>query len=170
MGYNYTLRSFERADLPMIAEWLSTPHSQAWWGDRDEQLALITEDLDQPLMDQQLALLAVRPFGYLQSYPVHAWPDGAPHLTEFPLGTVAVDCFIGPVDLLGQGHGAAMLRLYATQLLANGAPDVVIDPDPDNERAVRAYRRAGFRDVAHRPDADGDMTLVMRFEPPALSA
>ena len=45
------------------------------------------------------------------------------------------------------------------------APAVVIDPDPDNERAVRAYRRAGFRDVALRRDGDGDMTLVMRFDP-----
>ena len=156
-----------RADLPLLADWLQADHLHHWWGDPAEQLALVTEDLDQPLMDQQIASLGALPFGYVQSYPVHAWPGGAPHLEEFPPGTVAIDCFIGPAAMLGKGHGTAMLRLYARHLLQQ-APCVVIDPDPDNERAVRAYRRAGFRDVAQRPDADGAMTLVMRFDPNSI--
>ena len=164
MPPDYSLRPMTRADLPMMAGWLQAAHLQSWWGEPAEQLALVTEDLDQPLMDQQIARLGAAAFGYLQSYPVHAWPGGAPHLADFPPGTVAVDCFIGPAEMLGLGHGTAMLRLYA-QHLRRQAPEVVIDPDPDNERAVRAYRRAGFRDVAPRRDADGDMTLVMRFDP-----
>jgi aminoglycoside 6'-N-acetyltransferase len=169
MRHNYALRAMVRADLPMLADWLATPHAVTWWGDPATQLALVAEDLDQPLMDQKIAELDARPFGYLQSYPAHAWPDGAPHLADFPAGTIAVDCLVGPVDMVGLGHGSAMLRLYATQLLQQGAPDVVIDPDPGNERAVRAYRRAGFRDVARRADGDGDMTLVMRFDPDLLA-
>ena len=165
MALDYALREFVRADLPMMAEWLATPHARAWWGDPDEQVALVTEDLDEPLMDQKIATLGSQPFGYLQSYPAHAWPAVAPHLADFAEGSVAVDCLVGPVDMVGQGHGAAMLRLYASQLLARGAPEVLIDPDPENERAVRAYRRAGFRDVARRRDGEGDMTLVMRFDP-----
>ncbi|MBC7479121.1 MAG: acetyltransferase [Pseudorhodobacter sp.] len=158
------LRPLTRDDLPLVADWLATPHARAWWGDPAEQLALVTEDLDNPLMDQQIASFGATPFGYLQSYPVHAWPEGAPHLADFPGGSVAVDCFIGPPAMLGRGNGATMLRLYALHLL-QAAPAVVIDPDPDNERAVRAYRRAGFRDVAMRRDGAGDMTLVMRFDP-----
>lgn len=165
MGSGYTLRAMVRDDLPMVADWLATPHLRAWWGDPAEQLALVTDDLDEPLIDQQIAALGPRPFGYMQSYPVHAWPENAPHLIDAPEGTMAVDCFVGPPDMIGQGHGSAMLRIYARHLLGTGAPRVVIDPDPDNERAVRAYRRAGFRDVAQRPDAEGDMTLVMRFDP-----
>ena len=165
MPGDYALREMVRTDLPMLAEWLATPHTVEWWGDPAEQLALVTDDLDEPLMDQQIAFLGLRPFGYLQSYPVHAWPAGALHLAEFPAGSVAVDCFVGPADMLGRGHGSAMLAAYARHLQGKGAPEVVIDPDPDNERAVRAYRRAGFQDVALRPDGDGDMTLVMRFAP-----
>lgn len=165
MRPDYRLRVLDRADLPMLAGWLATPDLQRWWGDPVEQLALVTEDIDAPLMDQMLASMDGRPYGYLQSYPVHAWPAGAPHLAEFPDGARAVDCFIGVTDLIGRGHGSAMLRLYAHHLRALGAVDVVIDPDPENQRAVRAYRRAGFRDVALRPDGDGDMTLVMRFAP-----
>ena len=71
--------------------------------------------------------------------------------------------------MLGRGHGAAILRLYANTLLASGATEVVIDPAPDNERAVRCYRRAGFRDVAVCPGEDGTPVLVMDFHPEAIS-
>ena len=162
---NWALRPLVRDDLAMIAAWLDSPHARRWWGDPVEQLALVTEDLDQPLMDQQIASLDGMPFGYLQSYPADAWPEGAPHLADFPPATLAVDCFIGPADMLGRGHGTAMTRLYALHLVRQGASTVVIDPDPANERAVRAYRRAGFRDVALRRDGEGDMTLVMCFDP-----
>jgi aminoglycoside 6'-N-acetyltransferase len=152
------------ADLPLLAEWLQGPDLRRWWGEPAEQLALVRQDLDEPLMDQQIASLDPQPFGYLQSYPAHAWPADAPHLADQPPGAVAIDCFAAP-DATGQGHGRVMLRLYADLLRTRGAPAVLIDPDPSNERAVRAYRRAGFRDLALRPDGDGDMTLVMRFDP-----
>ncbi|MEI6098049.1 MAG: GNAT family N-acetyltransferase [Alphaproteobacteria bacterium] len=169
MPVDSTLQAMTEADLPMVAIWLAMPHVQDWWVGPAEQLAGVIEDLAEPLMDQQIAFADARPFGYLQSYPVHAWPPGAPHLADFPTGTVAIDCFVGPPDMIGQGHGSAMVRLSARHLLGKGAPEVVIDPDPENARAVRAYRRAGFRDVAQRADGDGDMTLVMRFDPFSLA-
>ena len=168
MPGDYLLRPMTRDDLALVAGWLDTPHARQWWSDPAEQTALVTGDLDQPLMDQQIACLDDRPFGYLQSYPVHAWPAGAPHLVDFPLRTVAVDCFVGPPGLLGQGHGSTMVRIYADMLLGRGAPQVLIDPDPENERAVRAYRRAGFQDVALRADGEGEIALVMRFVPLTL--
>ena len=165
---DHTLRSMTAADLPLLALWLQGPECVRWWGDPAEQLASKTEDLDEPLMDQQIALFGSDPVGYLQSYPVHAWPEGAPNLIDQPEGALAIDCFVAP-HLIGQGHGSAMVRLYARTLLAKGAPAVLIDPDPSNERAVRAYRRAGFRNLAFRPGADGGMTLVMRFDPASFS-
>jgi aminoglycoside 6'-N-acetyltransferase len=157
-----TLRPFTAADLPLVGGWLQGDDLRRWWGDPSEQLALLTQDLDEPLMDQQLATLSGQPFGYLQSYPVHAWPAGAPHLADQPQGAVAIDCFVAP-DQIGRGLGSAMLRLYAELLMAKGAPSVVIDPDPSNERAVRAYRRAGFTDIGLRPDGEGDLCLVLQF-------
>lgn len=158
-----TLRAFAADDLPMMAVWLQTPALLEWWGDPVEQLALVTEDLDNILMDQQIACLDGVPFGYLQSYPCAAW--GAPQFFDMPDDARAVDCFVGVPERLGKGYGAAILRQYAHRLLASGAPAVVIDPDPSNERAVRSYRQAGFRDIAIRPGEDGDAVLVMRFDP-----
>jgi hypothetical protein len=34
------------ADLPMVQRWLTAPHVAQWWGDADEQFALVRGDLD----------------------------------------------------------------------------------------------------------------------------
>lgn len=161
------LRPFGVDDLPMMADWLDTPHLRLWCGNPTEQLALMTEDLDNPLMDQQIGLLGHRAFACLQSYPCRAWP--APQFSDRPQGSHSVDICMGPPDMLGRGHGAAILRMYANTLLAGGATEVVIDPDPGNERAVRCSRRAGFRDVAIRTGEVGTPVLVMDFHPEPAS-
>jgi aminoglycoside 6'-N-acetyltransferase len=55
-----------------------------------------------------------------------------------------------------------LIRAFADQLLASGTPRVVIDPDPTNARAIRAYEKAGFcRDrVVDTPD--GPALLMVR--------
>ena len=63
----YDLRAFSAADLPMMADWLATPHLRQWWGDPATELALVTEDLANPLMDQQIGTHAGSAFAYLQS-------------------------------------------------------------------------------------------------------
>jgi len=106
---------------------------------------------------------AGRPFAYVQDYPAHHWE--MPHYADFPEGTRAVDTFLGEPAMLGQGHAAGYLRARAEALLAAGAPGVVIDPSPDNARAVRAYRAAGFRGEQIRPCEDGSPVIVMEFRP-----
>ena len=56
----------------MVARWLRTPEVARWWGDPNEQLALVTEDLDEPLMRQWIAEYEGQPFAYMQAYPAHA--------------------------------------------------------------------------------------------------
>lgn len=150
----------------MMAQWLQTPAVREWWGDPATELALVSEDLDNVLMDQRIASFDGVPFGYVQSYPCAAW--GAPHFHNQPDDARAMDTCIGVPALLGKGHGAAMVRLYAERLLAEGAAAVVIDPDPTNLRAIHAYHRAGFHDIAVRPGEAGDAVLVMRFDPAFL--
>ena len=91
---------------------------------------------------------------HVQSHPLHALPEGAPDLAGFSTGTMAIDGFGSPADMIGHGHGPAMVRIYRQCPLGKDAPEVLIDPDPQNERAVRAYRRAGFRDIARRADGE----------------
>ncbi len=159
----YSFRPAGADDLPMLAGWLATPALREWWGDPQEELALMTEDLPNTLMEQQIVSHNDEPFGYVQSYPCTIWRS--PQFAGFNRHARAVDTFIGVPDMIGQGHGSGMLRHYAETLIENGAPDVLIDPDPSNERAVRAYRRAGFADHSTRPCEDGTPVLVMTYRP-----
>ena len=62
---------------------------------------------------------------------------------------------------VGRGHGAAYLRLVADQLIAEGAPCIVIDPDPDNARARRAYAKAGFVEDRMAETSGGPAVLMV---------
>jgi aminoglycoside 6'-N-acetyltransferase len=113
-----------------------------WWGDPDEQAALLREDLEEPRMVMRIVSYEGRPFAYVQDYDVHVWPQ--PHFDHLPAGSRAIDAFIGEPGMISQGHGSAFLRLLAERLAADGAPVVAIDPDVENLRARRAYEKAGF--------------------------
>lgn len=159
----YTFPRLTREDYPLMRGWLAQPHVRAWWGDPDEEIALIDEDIETGPTDMRLVALDGHPFAYVQDYPAHHWP--LPQYAPFPAGTRAVDTFLGDPAFLGQGHAPRYLRQRCGELLAHGATAVVIDPSPDNERAVRAYRRAGFAPRGIAPCEDGDPVLVMEFDP-----
>ena len=160
----YSFPRLRRADYPLLRGWLAQPHVRAWWGDPEEEIALIEEDIETGPTDMRLVLLAGHPFAYVQDYPAHHW--GAPHFAPFPPGTRGMDTFLGDPAYLGRGHAPRYLRQRCDQLLADGAAAVVIDPDPANDRAIRAYRRAGFAPHGIAPCEDGDPVLVMEFAPP----
>ena len=163
----YTFPRLTRADYPLMRGWLAQPHVRAWWGDPEEEIALIDADIETGPTGMRLVAWQGTPFAYVQDYPAHHWP--MPHYAAFPAGTRAVDTFLGAPAFLGQGHAARYLRQRCGELVAQGATAVVIDPSPDNERAVRAYRRAGFVPRGIAPCEDGDPVLVMEFDP-ALSS
>lgn len=155
----YRFRRFDRADLAIAERWLQTPEVVRWWGDPAHELALLTEDLDQSLMDQWIVEFMGKPFAYAQSYCVHSWPQK--HLEHLPAHTRAIDAFIGVPEMLAKGHGGKFLRKLAMMLIEQGAPLVVIDPDVDNLRARRAYARAGFEAEAMVQAAEGPVALMI---------
>lgn len=157
----YSFPRLTRADYPLLRGWLSQPHVRAWWGDPDDEIALIDEDIDKGPTDMRLVALAGQPFAYVQDYPAHHWP--LPQYAAFPPGTRAVDTFLGDPAYLGRGHAARYLRQRCAEIMAEGAATVVIDPDPANDRAIRAYRRAGFIPQGIAPCEEGDPVLVMEF-------
>jgi aminoglycoside 6'-N-acetyltransferase len=156
----YQFRSMATADLPMVRRWLKAPHVVEWWGDADEQFELVSGDLANPDMDQFIVATDGRPFGYLQSYNLAAWPDDA--FKDHPPGTRAIDQFIGEPDMVDRGHGSAFIGAFVDGVLAAGAPRVITDPDPANARAIRAYGKAGFHKVRVVNTAEGPALLMVR--------
>jgi aminoglycoside 6'-N-acetyltransferase len=147
------------ADLPLVRRWLETPHVSEWWHDPAEQFELVSGDLDHPDMAQYIVALERRPFAYLQCYNLSDWNTG---FGPQPSGTRGLDQFIGEANMLDRGHGSAFIRRFAEQLLAQGTPRVVIDPDPANARAIRAYQKAGFSKDRLVDTPDGPALLMVR--------
>lgn len=147
----------------MLSQWLRTPEVVRWWGNPDEQAALLAGDLNEPLMVMRIVLLDGRPFAYAQDYDVGSWPQE--QFAHLPTGSRAIDAFIGESGMIGRGHGAAFLRLLAQQLIDDGAPVVAIDPDARNMRARRACGNAGFVQQIGLV-AEGDDITLMIFRAP----
>ena len=158
----YQIRPLKEADLPLIRRWLEEPHVQAWWVDPQVQYDLISGDMDDPTIDLHLVSLDGVPFAYVQDYCVQDWMQ--PHLEDRPKGTRAIDTFIGDPTFLGKGHGAGFLRQHAQSLLEQGAPQIVIDPEPHNVAAIHAYASAGFRKIGVRESDEGP-AMLMVFRP-----
>ena len=159
MAAPYTFRPMTAADLPLIRRWLREAHVREWWGDPDEQYALVSGDLDEPAMDQFIVLAGDAPFGYLQCYRLTAWNTG---LGPQPEGTRGIDQFIGEIDMIERGHGSSFIRQFVDDQLRQGLPRMVTDPDPLNLRAVRAYEKAGFEKVGMVDTPDGPSLLMIR--------
>ncbi len=155
----YQFRPMTHDDLPTIKRWLAEPHVIEWWGDPGEQLELVTEDLDEPAMRQFIVAHDGEPFGYIQAYDLQSWPD--PAFAMHPIGTQAIDQFIGKPGMIDRGHGSAFIRLFIDRLTAEGAPRVITDPDPNNPRAVRAYEKAGFIKQGIVQTRDGPALLMV---------
>ena len=155
----YFFRPIIRADLRLITRWLRTPEVVRWWGDPEEQEALITQDLVEPLMRQWIVEHLWHPFAYTQVYPAHAWPQ--PHLAHLPDRAVVIDAFIGEPAMLGLGHGRRFLRLLAEMLLADDASVVAMDPALNNHRARCAYAHAGFVEERTLETEGGPVVLML---------
>lgn len=159
MAPAYVFRPLSSGDLPLVRSWLETPEVVRWWGQPDEQYALVSGDLDHPDMDQFIVVLGDHPFAYIQCYPLSTWNQG---FGVQPPGTRGIDQFIGQPEMIGRGHGSGFIRQFTETLLASGIPRVVTDPDPDNGRAVRAYARAGFQSERVVDTPEGPALLMVR--------
>lgn len=160
-GQRYDFRAVDESDLPMLARWLAEPHAAEWWtGGVDASIAEIREAMGSVSTEALIVELDGRPIAYLQSYDPHL-EDDHPYQDQ-PFGTLGIDVTIGVPELVGVGHGSAMLAQFIEELFEEGAPRVIIDPDPKNARAVRAYEKAGFCPIGERHSVYGHVLLMAR--------
>jgi aminoglycoside 6'-N-acetyltransferase len=159
----YDFRAVTEEDLPMLAGWLAEPHVAQWWAPDPEKIEEIRQAMESVDTEPLIVALDGEPIAYLQSYDPHL-EDGHPYQDQ-PFGTLGMDMFIGPAEFLGKGHGSAIIRQYAEMLFDEGAPRLVIDPDPGNLRAIRAYEKAGFIAFDTRTTIYGPALMMKRDTP-----
>lgn len=161
----YQFRAVTEKDLPLIAGWLAEPHVAEWWDDPETEIAAIREHIDSVSVEPLIVEFGGKPIAYLQSYDPHM-EDDHPYADQ-PFGTLGVDLTIGVPELVGIGHGSAIVRQFVEELFAEGTPRIVIDPDPANGRAIRAYEKAGFRAFDTRTSVYGPALMMATDNPDA---
>src|SRR5437870_4844585 len=144
-------RALEQSDMPLMAKWLNEPHVHEWY-DADEpgDLDSITTRYmpctngDEPVQ-AYIILYHGNPIGYIQGYDLKDYPDEmqAMGVDEHAAG---MDLFIGEADTVGRGVGTAVIKRFLKEKLFShpGIDSCIIDPEPDNKRAIRAYEKTGF--------------------------
>jgi aminoglycoside 6'-N-acetyltransferase len=137
-------------DVELLVAWHSDPEISRFWDGKTYTADELRARLARPHVDAYIVEAEGHPIGYLQT-----WREGEDG---------GLDMFLVP-DARGRGLGPDAARTLATALREQGWPRVTVDPYAWNERAVAAWRRAGFEPVERRP-ADEEHTadwLLMEF-------
>jgi aminoglycoside 6'-N-acetyltransferase len=157
LGQLTVVRPATDDDADLLVAWHLDPAVSRYWDDetftREEMLA----DLARPNVEAWIVEAGGEPVGYLQSW----WDEP---------GVGGLDMFLIP-DARDRGLGPDAARALAQHLVeSEGWTTLTVDPYIWNERAIAAWRKAGFRDVEVREELDEHHTapwLLMEFAKPS---
>jgi aminoglycoside 6'-N-acetyltransferase len=170
--FRITFEPVAEKHYPLLTRWLNAPHIREWWGDPETELGYIVDMVEgRDTTRPYIFSVNGAHVGYIQVWRIgphqtDEWTKDNPWLMELPSQAVGVDLSIGEADKLSNGIGSAVLRRFVENLKAEGHTAIIIDPDPANSRAVRAYAKAGFRPIPHLAGRT-DGVLVMQYQSPA---
>jgi len=153
-------------DLPLLRIWLDRPHVAPWWGDPGEALTRAGEH--PPAMHKIIAVDG-EPVGYVCWQGLTAQERSAAGLGALPPDHLDVDILIGEDECIGRGLGPQVLLLVVEQLRSAGVASVGLATDEDNQRARRAFEKAGFRFYRAFEEAGRHWCYLTRAPGPAVN-
>lgn len=143
-GADVRLRPASRADWDLIRGWLQRADIEAWWGPRTATEAEVNIALGSRHALCRIIEADGVPVGYAHAVDATAWGEELPQ--DLPPGTWDLDLFIASEEHRGKGVGQAALAELKQEVFGTTlATAVCVFPSIRNERAVRAYEKAGFR-------------------------
>ena len=139
-----TLRAAGDADWRQIRSWLAEPDIQRWWGPSAASEAEVITALGSEHAIARMIQVDGVDVGYCHAADASLWGDELP--SDLAPGTWDLDIFVAARDYRGKGIGSQALCLLRDEVFATTlAVAVSVFPSIENEQAVRAYEKVGFR-------------------------
>lgn len=174
----FLFKPLQESHFPLLLKWLETPHVKTWW-DSDVQWTyeLIKDKYGSYVLGFKLEKGMKKPIqayvfyadeapiGYIQLYNVYDFSRDYPEsLGEWPDSLAALDFFIGEVDYLGKRLPSLVLKKFLQDYVDPCYDACLIDPEMANNKAIHAYKKAGFKPV--KTIKEGDVLWMMRKKQP----
>ena len=164
----------KETDFPLLATWMNRPHMKSWWAEgkswSQEDIAQkyktyiegykIKEGLKKPI-HAFIISLDQKPIGYVQYYDAHDFERKYGYIKaivpDLPDDSAALDFYIGEPDFIGKGLGVKILDVFIKKHIWPRFQACFVDPDTENESAIKMYTKAGFKTIEQNTFA----TLMM---------
>ncbi len=164
-----TFRPFRADDLPLLHRWVNATHAKRWFGNGRTTGDLSSEYLPYIRGEVPIRVFVVLyeelPIGMVEWEHMVDFPDFARAYGVTEPGVANCDILIGDPAFVGRGLGASLVTKFLREIVF-ADPRIhtcVLDPEPDNRAAIRAYEKAGFVHVRDLDD-DGQGNAVYLME------
>ena len=149
-GIEVRLRPVRDDDWPVLRRWLGRPDIERWWGPKASSEAAVMLAMDSShALCRMIEVVGAggdvaEAVGYAHALDAMLWGETLPD--ELQPGTWDIDLFIASSKHRNQGIGQRALIAIRDEVFSTTlAVSVCIFASIANERAVRAYEKAGFR-------------------------
>ena len=150
-------RRTTRADFPLLARWLDSPHVARFWNHETTPEAIERDfggsvDGTEPSFDFIVEDAGV-PVGFIQRSAIWDYADEQRELIELayaPRDALTIDYFIGEVTATGKGIGTRMIREFTELCFADcpAASAIIVPVIAGNPASWRALEAAGYERIA----------------------
>ena len=136
------LRQLNCNDISLISNWLTKPHVQEYFGEPNEWLTEIKDNINLDWVKYFIVELD-EPIGFAQYYETDKAPQGI--WSNQPILTVGIDYLIGNENFLNKGYGSKLVDLLIEEIKSlNNYNFIIADPIEDNTKSINLLLKKGF--------------------------
>lgn len=137
-------------DLVYMHLWLNKSHVRLWYSKKKwtykEVVTKYTPIIEKKSpIEGYIAYHMGRPLGYIQCYPAQSFLKINPFKDQKLKMTAGLDLFIGEEVFLGKWLSKRMILEFLQKVVKKDYTYCIVDPEEENDIAIRLYQRAGFR-------------------------
>jgi streptomycin 6-kinase len=161
--------------LPLLVQWLNQPHVQKWYNHGNTtpvSLDAITKKMGPRIKGKEDAHGYIieynqAPIGYIQVYNARKFPRDGYELSAINeliahiARLAAIDLYIGDPNYIGKGLGSQIIKQFMHDIASKEFDAYMVDPDMKNTASIRAFEKAGFKEIAKLTLHNGEQVKIM---------